>query len=61
MMGPTGAFVQHPYPFGYGLASVMMPSWGNDVSVDMVVANNVHHGSHQPGSKLLIRGVYRVF
>ena len=28
------------------LMSVVMPSWGNDMSVDMVVANNVHHGSY---------------
>ena len=28
-----------------------MPSWGNDlgngVSVDVIVANNAHHGSHK--------------
>ena len=31
--------------FCYDLVSVVMASWGNDVSVDMIVAINVHHGS----------------
>ena len=28
-----------------GLVSVIMSSWGNDMSVYVVVANNIHHGS----------------
>ena len=32
---------------GYGLVSVIVASWGNDVRVDMV-AGNVHHSSCGP-------------
>ena len=31
-----------------GFVSVVMSSWrGNDMIVDLVAANNVHHGSHE--------------
>ena len=29
-----------------GLVSVIMSSWGSDMSLDMVVAKNVQHGSY---------------
>ena len=34
-------------PVYVGLVSVVMSSWGNEMSVTMVVANNMHHGSPQ--------------
>ena len=30
----------------YGLKSVFMSFWGNDMSVYMVVANKIRHGSY---------------
>ena len=30
-----------------GVVTVVLPSWGNDVSVHTVVANHVHHGSKE--------------
>ena len=36
--------------FQFGLLSVNVSSWGNDMSASMVVASNVHHGSYDPES-----------
>ena len=32
--------------FNFDLASLLMSSWGNDMSVYMVVANNMHQSSY---------------
>ena len=32
----------------YGLVRVVVPSWGNGISVDIVHASKMQHGSH-PG------------
>ena len=34
------------YLLRFGLVSVIMSSWRNDLSVDMVIARNVHHVSY---------------
>ena len=34
------------YGFCFGLVSVIVSAWGNDMSVYMAIANNIHLGSH---------------
>ena len=36
-----------------------MPSWGNEMGVDMVHANTVNHGFNETGSEFLSRGLDR--
>ena len=38
-----------------GLLSVIMASCGNHMSVYMVVANNIHHGSHSPCLRAMLQ------
>ena len=35
------------YSFCYGFGCVVMSAWGNDISVDLVVATRRHHGSYR--------------
>ena len=48
--GASGAVALHELGFlvGYGACKYVLLKGGTDLTVDMVAANNVHHGSHEP-------------
>ena len=41
--------------FDLGLVSAIMSYWGNGMSVDMVVASIVHHGSYRDHVASLVK------
>ena len=42
----------------FGLVSMIMSVWGNDISVYMVAADDIHHGSH--GRQAILLSLNRV-
>ena len=56
LVSPTLSHDSHEsYGFGLGLVSVVMSCWGHDISVDVVVARKIFHGSCVRSGKYLFR------